>query len=117
VFWAQRAGQSPAKSISYCNITVTPALGRTIPTASMLIQEEIDLFLKTYGKGLSDEHERDALYDLFQLCKKHIHACSQAVRLVPFHGILMSVILEQQKRLQFLIEDITQLANDSEIPT
>ena len=41
-------------------------MGRTIPTANMLIQEEIDSFLRTYGKGLSGEREREALYNLLQ---------------------------------------------------
>ena len=85
-------------------------MGRTIPTANMLIQEEVDLFLRTYGKGLSGQREREALYNLLQLCKKHTQACSQAVRLVPFHAILMSLILEQQKQLLLLIDETSTLA-------
>lgn len=85
-------------------------MGRTIPTANMLIQEEIDTFLRTYGKGLSGKLEQKTLYDLLQLSKKHTQACSQAVRLVPFHGILMSLMLEQQKQLKFLTDEIASLA-------
>ena len=85
------------------------AMGRTIPTANMLIQEEIDSFLRTYGDGLSSKHGRQDLYNLLQLCKKHTQACSQAVRLVPFHAILMSLILEQQKQLLALIEETSTL--------
>lgn len=85
-------------------------MGRTIPTATTLIQEEIDLFLRTYGKGLSSEREREALYSMLQVCKKHTQACSQAVRLVPFHAILMSLILEQQKQLVVLTDEIMILA-------
>ncbi len=85
-------------------------MGRTIPTATMLIQEEIDLFLTTYGKGLSGKHEKETLHDILQLCKKHTQACSQTVRLVPFHAILMSVILEQQKQLARLTCEITSLS-------
>ena len=89
-------------------------MGRTIPTAKMLIQEEVDLFLRSYGKGLSGEREKEALYNLLQLCKRHTQACSQAVRLVPFHAILMSLILEQQKQLGTLTDEIMTLApNDS----
>jgi hypothetical protein len=44
--------------------------------------------------------EQRALYDVLQLCKKHTQACGQAVRLVPFHGILMSLMLEQEKQLR-----------------
>ena len=85
-------------------------MGRTIPTATMLIQEEIDLFLRTYGKGLSGEREREAVYNMLQVCKRHTQACGQAVRMVPFHAILMSLILEQQKQLGLLTDEITTLA-------
>jgi hypothetical protein len=85
-------------------------MGRTIPTATMLIQEEIDLFLRTFGKGLSSDRERQALYNMLQFCKKHTQACSQAVRLVPFHAILMSLILEQQKQLELLTGEVMTLA-------
>ena len=85
-------------------------MGRTIPTATMLLEQEIDLFLKTYGRGLSGRREREALYDVLQLSKKHTPACSQAVRLVPFHAILMSLILEQQKQLGLLTDEVTTLS-------
>ena len=80
----------------------------------MLIQEEIDLFLRSYGRGLSGEREKESLYDLLQLCKKHTQACSQAVRLVPFHAIIMSLILEHQKQLGVLIDEIMTLARNND---
>ena len=86
-------------------------MGRTIPTATMLIQEEIDLFIRTYGKGLSSEREKEALYNVLQTCKKHMPACNQAVRLVPFHAILMSVVLEQEKQLKELVDEFSILAH------
>ena len=49
-------------------------MGRTIPTANMLIQEEIDAFLRSYGKGLSGKVDQRALYDILQLSKKHTQA-------------------------------------------
>lgn len=87
-------------------------MGRTIPTANMLISEEADLFMRTYGSGLSDR-EREALYNMLQLCKKHTNACGQAVRLVPFHGMLMSIMLEHQKRIELLMDKITSLGGKS----
>jgi len=80
----------------------------------MLIQEEIELFLRSYGKGLSGERERGSLYNLLQLCKKHTQACSQAVRLVPFHAIIMSLMLEQQKQLGLLTDEITILGRSGD---
>jgi hypothetical protein len=91
-------------------------MGRTIPTANMLIQQEIDAFIKSYGKGLSGKLEQRALYDILQLCKKHTQACGQAVRLVPFHGILMSLMLEQQKQLRKLTDEIMQSTANSSSP-
>ena len=85
-------------------------MGRTIPTANMLIQEEIDAFLRSYGKGLSGKVDQRALYDILQLSKKHTQACGQAVRRVPFQGILMSLMLEQQKQLGRLTDEIMALA-------
>ena len=90
-------------------------MGRTIPTATMLIQEEIDSFLRTFGKGLSSDRDRSMLYNVLQLCKKHTQACGQAVRLVPFHAILMSVILEQQKQLIALTDEVMNLLPDNSI--
>jgi len=86
-------------------------MGRTIPTASMMIQEEIDLFLRTFGKGLSHSHELEVktLYNVLQHSKKHTQACGQAVRLVPFHSILMSLLLEQQKQLESLVDEVNAL--------
>jgi hypothetical protein len=103
------------QSISYCNITVFFAMGRTIPTANMMIQIETDAFLRSYGKGLSGKQEQRALYDILQLCKKHTQACGQAVRLVPFHGILMSLMLEQEKQLRKLTDEMTALSSNSSI--
>jgi predicted component of type VI protein secretion system len=88
-------------------------MGRTIPTANMLIQQEIGAFLRSYGKGLSGKLEQRALYDILQLCKKHTQACGQAVRLVPFQAILMSLMLEQQKQLRKLIEEVAELSADA----
>jgi hypothetical protein len=85
-------------------------MGRTIPTATMLIEHEIDLCLRSYGKGLSGKHEQKELYDILQLSKKHTQACGQAVRLVPFHSVLMSILIEQQKQLASLVDEISRFS-------
>lgn len=84
-------------------------MGRTIPTVNILVQQETELFLKTYGKGLSIR-ERELLYDLFQLCKKYIPSISQAVRLVPFHAILISILLEQEREILAVTNEIMDAA-------
>ena len=87
-------------------------MGRTIPTATMLIQDEIDRFLRNYGSGLG-KLEKESLYNTLQLSKKHTQAIGQAVRRVPFHAILMSLLLEQQKQLLLLTDQVAAL--DQEI--
>lgn len=77
----------------------------------MMIQEEINLFLRTFGKGLRSR-EQETLYNVLQQSKKHTQACGQAVRLVPFHSILMSLLLEQQKQLESLVDEVTALAEE-----
>lgn len=84
-------------------------MGRTIPTAAMLIQQEMELFLRTYGKGLDASSDKKMLYNVLQLPKKHTQACSQSVRLVPFHAILVSILLEQQKQIEKLVEEIAKV--------
>lgn len=92
-------------------------MGRTIPTATMLIEQEIDFFLRTYGRGLSSKREREELYNVLQLSKKHTPACSQAVRFVPFHAILMSIVFEQEKQLRQLVDEFSTLeTNEMAIP-
>ncbi len=90
-------------------------MGRTIPTANMMIQIETDAFLRSYGKGLSGKMEQRALYNVLQLCKKHTQACGQAVRLVPFQGILMSLMLEQEKQLRKLVDEMAALSSSSSL--
>lgn len=81
----------------------------------MLIQQEIDLIMRTYAKGLSGQ-SKETLYNALQLSKKHTQACSQAVRLIPMHAILMSIVLEQQKQLRWLTEEIMDLTRNRGIP-
>jgi len=54
-------------------------LGRTIPTATLLIQDETDRFLKNYGAGLG-KIEKESLYNVLQLVKRHNQAVGQSVR-------------------------------------
>jgi len=86
-------------------------LGRTIPTANMQIEQEIAFILKRYGRAL-DTHEREVLNGYLQLSKKHTQACSQAVRRVPIHGVLMAIIFEQEKQLRNLTNEIANFLSD-----
>ncbi|MGH2639233.1 MAG: hypothetical protein ACRDF4_08155 [Rhabdochlamydiaceae bacterium] len=87
---------------NYCNITVTIALGRTIPSARMLIELEITRVMHSYGKELSHS-DKELLNNALQLSKKHVDAFGESVRLVPMQAILISILLEQERQLQFLL--------------
>jgi|GEM_PF-2396485 hypothetical protein len=75
-------------------------MGRTIPSFRMVMDQEIDRIMKTYGKKLPSKKEREELYEVLQLSKRHSHSCSEAVRLVPMHAMLLAIILEQGKMIK-----------------
>ncbi len=74
----------------------------------MLIQDETDRFLRNYGRGLA-KLEKESLYNILQLSKKHTQAIGQSVRRVPVHAIIMSVLLEHQKQLLLLTDQVAVL--------
>ena len=114
------AGDSALDELStryhYSNIAATlitfPAenlsMGRTIPTGTMLIESEISRFLQYYGSGLG-KCQKEELYNIFQSAKRQTTAIGFAAPRVPFHPILMTILLERQKLLRELEEKITQL--------
>ena len=75
----------------------------------MMINQEVNRVLKTYG-GALEKKERRKLEEILDLSKKHPDACSEAVRLVPMHAILMTVVLEREKKLHELLQDVGELA-------
>ena len=100
------------KSLNYSNITVISVcfrstLGRTIPSFRMVIDQEIEVLARTFGKKLPDKEERKLLRDTLQLCKRHSHSCSESVRLVPMHSILLAILLEQEKSLNEITNEIS----------
>ena len=78
-------------------------MGRTIPAFQMVISEEIDRAMRTFGKKLP-KREKLLLLETLQLCDKNSQACSAAVKLVPMRSMLLAVILEREKQLQKMLE-------------
>jgi hypothetical protein len=72
----------------------------------MVIGREIDRLMRTFGKKLSSKREKELLNETLQLCEHYSYACSKAVKLVPMRAILMAIILEQEKRLDSMLEQI-----------
>jgi hypothetical protein len=72
----------------------------------MIIGQEIDRVMRTFGKGLSSKKEKELLNETLQLCEHYSYACSMAVKLVPMRSILMAIVLEHEKKLQGLLQEI-----------
>ncbi len=76
----------------------------------MMIDQEINRVLKTYGSAL-ERNEKRSLVEILDLSKRHSDACSEAVRLVPMHAILMTVLLEREKILLKLMQEVNELSS------
>jgi hypothetical protein len=72
----------------------------------MVIGQEIDRIMRTFGKGLYSKKEKELLNETLQLCEHYSHACSKAVKLVPMRSILMAIVLEHEKRLEALAQEM-----------
>ena len=84
-------------------------LGRTVPSFEMIIAQEIDQIMRTYGKALSSKQEKELLNQTLQLCENYSYACSKAIKLVPMHSILMAIILDHEKEIQSMEQELEEL--------
>lgn len=72
----------------------------------MVIGQEIDRVLRTFGKGLSSKKEKELLNETLQLCERYSYACSTSTKLLPMRSIIMAIILEHEKCLQSLLSEL-----------
>ena len=70
-------------------------MGRTLPTASMLIQQEEQSFAR-YRRALR-RSDQVALDDLFASAHQHMAAAQFAAHALPFEVLLLSMLLEEHK--------------------
>jgi len=68
----------------------------------MVISEEINRVLRTFGKNLP-KREKLLLLETLQLCDKNSQACSAAVKLVPMRSMMLAIILEREKQLEKML--------------
>lgn len=72
-------------------------MGRTVPTFNMSLEREISAW-KQYRRALRAEDK--APFDtLFAMARRHMAEAAAAARPVPFDAIVLSVLLEQEKRI------------------
>ena len=81
-------------------------MGRTVPSFEMIIAQEIGLVMQTFGKARTTKQEKELLNQTLQFCENYSYACSKAVKLVPMRSILFAIILEHEKEIQSVLQDL-----------
>ncbi len=82
-------------------------MGKTIPTISQIVQES-EVILARFSRVIQPE-ERHALEELFIKARKHIAAISEANHLLPFEVAQQAMLLEQEKEIIALKEQLAEL--------
>jgi hypothetical protein len=84
-------------------------MGKTLPSYSQLIEYERRRWAP-FKRALPREDR--AIFDrLFDCAKLHIQAGVMVSRPWPFEAIIMAVLLEQRKRLEYLARLLDELYN------
>ncbi|PSG98427.1 hypothetical protein BRD56_00360 [Thermoplasmatales archaeon SW_10_69_26] len=79
-------------------------MGRTLPTFRALL-DRLEREWSDYRRVLSDEEKRR--WDvLWQQARRHASASTNAAPLNPMEAALLSMLLEQEKRLQELEREL-----------
>ena len=83
-------------------------MGRTAPTFTNIIDSEIASWSK-FRRGLRRE-DQELFDDIFRAAKRHLAENFYAMRTIPFESIIMSIVLEQNKRIRQLQDQIREKA-------
>jgi hypothetical protein len=82
-------------------------MGKTVPSYRMAIEEEMQTW-KHFRNTLSDEEKQN--FDLMMdYCRLQSMAASNACKPILFEPMVMSILLEQQKRIRTLQRKIDAL--------
>jgi len=82
-------------------------MGRTVPTFTMVIQQEMDSWGK-YRRGLRKE-DQEALDELFRAARLQLAGSAYAARPIPFESIAMSMLVAQQRAVRDLERRIARM--------
>jgi hypothetical protein len=82
-------------------------MGRTVPTFTNLIDSELASWSK-FRRGLRRD-DQEIFDKIFRAAKLHLAENFYAMRPVPFESVMMSIAVEQQKKIMQLEEDIKML--------
>ena len=81
-------------------------MGRTLPTASMLVQQEEQSFAR-FRRALR-RSDQVALDDLFASAHQHLAAAQYAAQALPFEVLLLCMMLEEHKEVMMLRKKMNQ---------
>jgi hypothetical protein len=82
-------------------------MGRTVPTFTNLIDSELSSWSK-FRRGLRKQ-DQSAFDDMFRAAKKHLAENFYAMRTIPFESIIVSIVLEQHKKVLLLEQAVQRL--------
>ncbi|HYA77767.1 MAG TPA: hypothetical protein VEF91_03535 [Verrucomicrobiae bacterium] len=83
-------------------------MGKTVPSYRMAIECEIAHW-KGFRDGLASEEEKQAFDDVMDMCRMQSAAGSVACNPILFEPMIVSILLEQQKRIRILQRKIDAL--------
>ena len=75
-------------------------MGRTVPTFTNIIDSEITSWSK-FKRGLRKK-DQEIFEDMFRACRMHLAENFYAMRTIPFESIIISIVLEQHRRIREL---------------
>lgn len=82
-------------------------MGRTLPTFTRIIENEIESWSK-YRRGLRKE-DQEIFDELFRAAKIHLAENFYAMRTIPFESIIISMLIEERKIIKKIQEEIENL--------
>jgi hypothetical protein len=90
-------------------------MGRTVPTFTNIIDDELASWSK-FRRGLRIE-DQEVFDEIFRAAKLHLAENFYAMRSVPFESIVISIIIEQGKRIRNLEQKLEMRYSKSEAST
>jgi hypothetical protein len=84
-------------------------MGRTLPTFTNIIDEEIQSWGK-FRRALRKE-DQAVLDDLFRMPRKHLAECFYSIRPVPFETMILTMLLEEHKLVLQLKKQMEEIKN------
>ena len=83
-------------------------MGKTVESYRMALEFEIDTW-KSFRKALPSDDDKQAFDELMDLCRINAMAAGNACNPILFEPMVMSILLEQQKKIRQLENKLQSL--------